>query len=107
MGNLFDELRRVFPDAAPATCRKIGHLTMEAAEAQLASIRSSPDCEDGDGLRVYRCTNCSQLHVGHAKDAPAVPPAPARGEPVRDERGREIAPAQDAYERPRGPWNDN
>lgn len=69
MGNLFDELRRVFPHVEVETCKKVGHLTFEAAEAQLTSLRSSPDCKDGDALRVYRCTRCQQFHVGHAKEA--------------------------------------
>lgn len=69
MGNLFDELRRVFPDVAPKTCRKVGHITRAEAEAQRESILRSPDCKDADALRVYRCTNCNQFHVGHAKEA--------------------------------------
>ena len=69
MGNLFDELRRVFPHVEPTTCRKIGHLTRAEAEAQLTSILSSPDCKDADSLRVYRCANCNQFHVGHSKEA--------------------------------------
>lgn len=68
MGNLFDELRRVFPHVESKTCRKIGHLTPEAADAQLTSILQSPDCKDAGALRVYRCTNCNQYHVGHAKE---------------------------------------
>lgn len=69
MGNLFEELRRVFPGVAAKTCRKVGHITREAADTQLASIRSSPDCKDADSLRVYRCSNCNQFHVGHSKEA--------------------------------------
>lgn len=69
MGNLFDELRRVFPHVEVQTCRKIGHLTRAEAEAQRDSILRSPDCKDADSLRVYRCANCNQFHVGHAKEA--------------------------------------
>jgi hypothetical protein len=100
MGNLFDELRRVFPHVAAQTCRKTGHLTREAAEAQRTSLLASPDCKDASSLRVYRCPNCNQFHVGHHKEERA-------NEPVRDAAGREIAPAQDDYERPAGPWDSN
>ncbi len=97
MGNLFEELRKIFPHVESTTCRKIGHLTQAEADAQLASILRSPDCKDAGSLRVYRCANCNQFHVGHSKEA----------EPIRDESGREIAPAQDSYERPHGPWDSN
>jgi hypothetical protein len=104
MGNLFDELRRVFPQVEPRTCKKIGHLTRAAAETQLASIVSSPDCIDADALRVYRCANCQQFHVGHSKEAAKE----IAREPVRDVNGIDIAPAQNAIgERPMGPWDHN
>lgn len=68
MGNLFEELRRMFPNVEPRPCKKIGHLTRASAEAQLASLRASPDCVNPDTLRIYECGSCRQLHVGHPKE---------------------------------------
>lgn len=68
MGNIHDELRRLFPHVVPRPCRKIGYVNRQDAEAHLAGLLTSPDVIDPAALYIYRCRNCSQFHVGHEKE---------------------------------------